>query len=75
MPPYILGPVQHVLSYERQIARAAQTGDSDDVRRALLTHPLIAQHDTVERMWPELLEGSRRYLPQFTEKAARCSAR
>lgn len=69
MPPHFLGPVQHVLAYERQISNAAQTGSPDDVRRALLTHPLIAQYDTVERMWPELLDRSRRYLPQFAQES------
>ena len=66
MAPHILGPVQHVLAYERQISTAAQTGSIDEFRRALLTHPLIAQFDTVERMWPELLRGSERFLPLFS---------
>ena len=64
MPPYMLGPVQHVLAYERQIAEAAVTGDQDTVRRALLTHPLVAEWHVVEELWPILREGSAKYLPE-----------
>lgn len=66
MPPHMLGPVQHVLAYERQIAAAAQSGDEDEVRRALLTHPLMGQYRTVDELWPELRQASSRYLPQFS---------
>ena len=65
MPPIMLGPVQHVLAYERQIAHAAVTGDPVQVKDALLTHPLIGQYDLVEAMTPQLLAASARYLPQF----------
>ncbi len=65
MPPIMLGPVQHVLAYERQIAHAAVTGDPVQVKDALLTHPLIGQYEIVEAMTPELLAASARYLPQF----------
>jgi 6-phospho-beta-glucosidase len=65
MPPIMLGPVQHVLAYERQIAAAAVSGDETAVKDALLTHPLIGQYDVVEDMLPELLHASARYLPAF----------
>ena len=65
MPPIMLGPVQHVLAYERQIAIAAVTGDPVQVKNALLTHPLIGQYDLVEAMTPELLAASAKYLPLF----------
>lgn len=65
MPPVMLGPVQHVLAYERLIATAAVTGEEPLVREALLTHPLIGQYETVEAMTPELLQASAEYLPAF----------
>ncbi len=65
MPPIMLGPVQHVLAYERQIAAAAVSGDEVAVKDALLTHPLIGQYELVEAMTPRLLEASAQYLPQF----------
>lgn len=65
MPPHFLGPVQHVLAYERQVCEAAQTGDRATLERALLTHPLIGQYATVTAMLPELLEASHDHLPRF----------
>ncbi|MBB3041514.1 6-phospho-beta-glucosidase [Nocardioides soli] len=52
VPPVILGPIQHVSAYERIAAGAALSGDADDVRRALLAHPLIGQWDLVEQLLP-----------------------
>lgn len=63
--PVMLGPIQHVSAYERIAARAALTGDVDDVRRALLAHPLVGQWELVERLLPRLLETSAPYLPRF----------
>lgn len=68
MPPYMLGPAQHVLAYERQISTAAQTGDIKDVERALLTHPLIGDIDCIDAMLPELMDASASYLPQFGQR-------
>jgi 6-phospho-beta-glucosidase len=63
--PVMLGPIQAVSAYERIAVRAARSGDVDDVRRALLAHPLIGQWDLVDRLVPQLLETSASYLPQF----------
>jgi 6-phospho-beta-glucosidase len=65
VPPVLLGPVQAVSAYERIAARAALSGDVDDVRRALLAHPLVGQWDLVEELVPRLLETSAPYLPRF----------
>lgn len=65
LPPEMLGPVQAVSAYERIAARAALSGDRDDVRRALLAHPLIGQWGLVEDLLPRLLETSAPYLPRF----------
>jgi 6-phospho-beta-glucosidase len=53
--PELLGLMQHVAAYERLAAQAAVTGEPALVRKALLTHPLIAQdavvEDLMERMF------------------------
>lgn len=68
--PLLLGPIQHVSAYERLAVAAALSGDPDDVRRALLAHPLIGQWDTVECLVPKLLETGAQHLPQFAETIA-----
>jgi 6-phospho-beta-glucosidase len=70
VPPELLGPIQHVSAYERIAARAAVSGDEDDVRRALLAHPLIGQWGQVEGLLPRLLESGAAHLPQFAGEGA-----
>ncbi|MDF1605785.1 6-phospho-beta-glucosidase [Nocardioides sp. YIM 152315] len=65
VPPVMLGAIQHVSAYERIAARAALSGDEDDVRRALLAHPLVGQWELVEQLLPRLLETSAAHLPRF----------
>ncbi len=45
LAPELLGLVQHVAAYERLAVRAALSRDRADARKALLAHPLIAQHE------------------------------
>jgi len=52
LAPELLGLVQHVAAYERLTAEAAVTRDAVTAKKALLTHPLIAQYELSE----ELLE-------------------
>jgi 6-phospho-beta-glucosidase len=52
LAPELLGLVQHVAAYERLTADAAVTQDPVTAKKALLTHPLIAQYGLSE----ELLE-------------------
>jgi 6-phospho-beta-glucosidase len=52
LAPELLGLVQHVSAYERLTAEAAVTQDPVTAKKALLTHPLIAQYELSE----ELLE-------------------
>jgi 6-phospho-beta-glucosidase len=65
VPPVMLGPIQAVSAYERIAARAALSGERDDVRRALLAHPLVGQWELVEDLLPRLLETGAAYLPRF----------
>ncbi len=48
LAPELLGLVQHVVAYERLAARAAVSRDLEDVKKALLAHPLIGQDEMVE---------------------------
>ncbi|HEY3206772.1 MAG TPA: 6-phospho-beta-glucosidase [Gaiellaceae bacterium] len=63
--PELLGLIQHVAAYERLAARAALSGDSADVRKALLAHPLVGQHPLSEELAERLLEAGAAHLPQF----------
>jgi 6-phospho-beta-glucosidase len=63
--PELLGLVQHVAAYERLALEAAKTGDPVVVRKALLTHPLVAQHAVAEELADLLLEAGAAHLPQF----------
>jgi 6-phospho-beta-glucosidase len=55
LAPELLGLVQHVAAYERLALRAAISRDADDVRKALLTHPLIAQWARSEALLERLV--------------------
>jgi 6-phospho-beta-glucosidase len=52
LAPELLGLIQHVAAYERLTAEAAVSRDPVTAKKALLTHPLIAQYELSE----ELLE-------------------
>ena len=54
----LLGLMQHVAAYERLAAQAAVAGDPVLVRKALLTHPLIAQDAVVEELMERMFVGS-----------------
>ena len=65
--PELLGLMQHVTAYERLAARAATSGDPALVKKALLTHPLIAQYAVAEDLVERLLEAGAEHLPRFHE--------
>ena len=54
LDPVMLGLVQHVAAYERLAVRAARTRSVSDVRRALLTHPLVGEWEKAVSL-PDLL--------------------
>jgi 6-phospho-beta-glucosidase len=56
--PELLGLMQHVAAYERLAARAAVTRDLALVRKALLTHPLVAQDSVTEELVERMFVGS-----------------
>jgi 6-phospho-beta-glucosidase len=65
LAPELLGLVQHVAAYERLAVCAALSGDPVDVRKALLTHPLIGQHEPSAELAERLLEAGAEHLPRF----------
>jgi 6-phospho-beta-glucosidase len=69
LAPELLGLVQHVAAYERLAAQAAISGDVEVARKALLTHPLIGQHELSNLLLERLLEEGAGYLPQFRREA------
>jgi 6-phospho-beta-glucosidase len=54
LAPELLGLVQHVAAYERLTAQAAVTRDAATAKKALLTHPLIAQYELSEDLLERL---------------------
>jgi 6-phospho-beta-glucosidase len=63
--PELLGLMQHVAAYERLATRAATSGDPALVKKALLTHPLIAQDAVADDLVERLLEAGAEHLPRF----------
>jgi 6-phospho-beta-glucosidase len=54
LAPELLGLVQHVAAYEQLTAGAAVTRDPVTAKKALLTHPLIAQYELSEELLDRL---------------------
>jgi 6-phospho-beta-glucosidase len=54
LAPELLGLVQHVAAYERLAVAAALSRDPVDVKKALLTHPLIGQYAMAEQLLDHL---------------------
>jgi 6-phospho-beta-glucosidase len=54
LAPELLGLVQHVAAYEKLAVAAALSRDPVDVKKALLTHPLIAQYAPAEQLLDHL---------------------
>jgi 6-phospho-beta-glucosidase len=65
--PELIGLVQHVAAYERLATQAAVTGDVAIVRKALLAHPLVGQHEFAEELADRLLTAGAEHLPQFSK--------
>ncbi|WP_433617336.1 6-phospho-beta-glucosidase [Dactylosporangium sp. CA-139114] len=63
LPAHLAGLISGVSAYEDLAVRAAVSGGRERVYRALLTHPLVAQHDKAERLTDDLLAANREHLP------------
>ena len=65
IPAPCWGLVAEVKNYEMLAVEAAVEGNVTKMKQALLAHPLVREYSLVEKLVPELLEGSREFLPQF----------
>lgn len=65
IPEAAWGLIAAVKNYESLAVEAAVEGSVDKMKLALLAHPLVREYELVEKLVPELLEGSKDYLPQF----------
>lgn len=65
IPAPCWGLVAEVKNYEMLAVEAAVEGNITKMKQALLAHPLVREYSLVEKLVPELLEGSREFLPQF----------
>lgn len=68
VPAPCWGLVAAVKNYEMLAVEAAVEGSVTKMKQALLAHPLVHEYSIIEKLVPELLEGSREYLPQFNIK-------
>lgn len=63
----ILGLIQSVKAYEILAVEAAVHGDKNAAIMALANNPLIASIDTAIKLFDELYELNKEYLPQFNK--------
>lgn len=70
LPPAVMGLVAQIKSFERQAALAAVTGDYRAGLLALALNPLSGSDAAAMRVFDELLEAHRAYLPLFARARA-----
>lgn len=67
VPKPCWGIISEVKNYEMLAVEAAAEGNVTKMKQALLAHPLVREYSIIEKLVPELLEGSKEYLPQFNK--------
>lgn len=65
LPVALNGTIQNMKTFERLVCEAAITGNKDIAVTALTLHPLVTSDALANRVFEELLEAHRQYLPQF----------
>ena len=65
IPAPCWGLISEVKNYEMLAVEAAVEGNVTKMKQALLAHPLVREYSVVEKIVPDLLEGSKEFLPQF----------
>lgn len=65
VPAPCWGLIAAVKNYEMLAVEAAVEGNVTKMKQALLAHPLVREYSIVEKLVPDLLEGSKEFLPQF----------
>lgn len=65
LPPQVNGLVQQIKSFERVCCEAAVTGDRNKAILAMTIHPFVQSQDKAKKIFEEMLEAHKDYLPQF----------
>jgi 6-phospho-beta-glucosidase len=63
LPRRFLPMLEHLAQYQVLAAEAAWQGDRDDGVRALLAHPFVLSLDTAEKLYDEMANALKDYLP------------
>ncbi len=66
LPPAIRAVLEHHIRIQEMTVEAALTGDRNLALQAFLLDPLVRDFVAGKRMFAELLEANRTYLPQFS---------
>lgn len=66
LPPHIRGLLQVVKAYEELTVEAAVHGDYQAGMQALTIHPLIGSAELAKRVFSDILNGNKEFLPQFS---------
>jgi 6-phospho-beta-glucosidase len=65
VPTTIRGLMQIVKNYEELTIEAAVKGETDLAIQALLAHPLVPSIDVAKKLWKDILEQNKAFLPQY----------
>jgi 6-phospho-beta-glucosidase len=65
VPLTIRGLMQIVKAYEELTIEAAVKGEPALALQALLVHPLVPSIDAAKKLWKDILEQNKAFLPQF----------
>ncbi len=68
LPVPVKGLIQQIKSFERLSAEAAVTGDYNTGLLALVINPLVSNDKMAKKIYNEMLEAHKKYLPQFNQK-------
>lgn len=67
IPPHIRGILQLVKAYEELTVEAAVHGNYQAGLQALTIHPLVGSAESAKRIFEEIVNENKEYLPQFTK--------
>ncbi|WP_175639432.1 6-phospho-beta-glucosidase [Metabacillus schmidteae] len=67
LPPHIRGLLQIVKAYEELTVEAAVHGDIQAGLQALTIHPLVGSAELAKKIFKDILDKNKEYLPQFNK--------
>ena len=65
LPIQVVGLIQQLKAFEILTTNAAVTGDYNDALVAMSINPLVQSEITAKKIFDEMLEAHKKYLPQF----------